>query len=137
MKTTSFQRILGLGFLLHVANATWAQQQDVPEPIFLNFSIQPPYVPSYHGRDPFKPLDWVDQKPQVSITDLEYHGIVDMNGTPMALFEWRMNSTIRYTLKYNKLLSDAGVPVAGIVGKITPSQVVLVQGGQKIVYPRR
>lgn len=137
MKKTFLQLMLGLGFALGAGCAVWAQQQDVPEPIFLNFSIQPPYVPSYHGRDPFKPLDWADGRPPISITDLEFHGIVDMNGAAMALFEWRTNLTVRYTLKYNKLFSDAGVPVAGIVGKITPSQVVLIQGGQKIIYPRR
>jgi hypothetical protein len=66
-----------------------AQQQDVPEPVFMNFSIQPLYVPSYHGRDPFKPLDNLDREPQVSIAELEYHGVILLGETPLALFTWR------------------------------------------------
>lgn len=113
-----------------------AQQQDVPEPVFVNFSIQPPYVPTYHGRDPFKPLDWVVNHPAIAISELEYHGIVDMGGAPMALFGWRSNQTVRYTLKQRKLYSDTNVPVDGVVGDITESQVILIQGDQKIVYPK-
>jgi hypothetical protein len=113
------------------------QQQDVPEPVFLNFSIQPPYIPTYHGRDPFKPLDWVKNEPQISIAELEYHGIIDFAGIPMALFGWRTDQTKRYTLKERKLYSDAEIPIDGVVGDITDSQVILIQGDQKIIYPRK
>ncbi len=113
-----------------------AQQEDVPEPVFLNFSIQPPYVPTYHGRDPFKPLNWVTSRPQISIAELKYFGIMDAGSGPMALFGWRTDSSQEYTLKSRKLYNDAGLPVDGVVGDITASQVILTQGDQKITYPR-
>lgn len=123
--------------LMLLASLTEAQQQDVPEPVFLNFSIQPPYIPAYHGRDPFKPLDWIKNESQISIAELEYHGIVNFGGTSMALFGWRTDQAKQFTLKKRKLYSDADVPVDGIVGDITDSQVILIQGDQKIVYPRQ
>jgi len=126
-----------LGFLFVTALRTNAQQQDVPEPVFLNFSIQPPYIPTYHGRDPFKPLNWIINEPRISIAELEYHGIMDFGGIPMALFGWRTDQTKRYTLKQRKLYNDADIPVDGVVGDITDSKVTLIQGDQKIVYPRQ
>lgn len=124
-------------FLLLTTFNTNAQQQDVPEPGFLNFSIQPPYIPTYHGRDPFKPLDWIKNETQISITELEFHGIVNFGGIPMALFGWRGDQSKRFTLKERKLYNDADDPVDGVVGDITDSQVIMIQGDQKIVYPRQ
>src|ERR1019366_8659662 len=112
-----------------------AQQQDVPEPVFMNFSIQPLYVPSYHGRDPFKPLDNLDRLPQVSIAELEYHGIIVLGESQLALFTWKGNSNIKYVLKFKKLFSGEKA-IDGVAGDITASGVILVQGEQKIVYPR-
>jgi hypothetical protein len=114
-----------------------AQQQDVPEPLFMNFSIQPPYITSYHGRDPFKPLDNVDRQPQISIAELDYHGLISVGDTLMALFTWRGNSSVRYTLKYRKLFSGGEKMIDGVIGDITDSSVILTQGDQKIVYPRK
>jgi hypothetical protein len=125
------------GFLISGFSIAYAQQQDVPEPVFVNFSIQPPYVPTYHGRDPFKPLDNVDRSPQISIAELEYHGVIFMEGNPMALFTWRGNEAVRYTLKFRKLYSDADIEIDGVVGDITDSEITLVQGDQKVVYPRK
>lgn len=122
--------------LLLFAHSIQGQQQDVPEPVFMNFSIQPLYVPIYHGRDPFKPLDNVDRSPQISIAELDYHGVIQMGEVPMALFTWRGNSMVRYVLKYRKLFAGTNA-VDGVVGDITDSEVVLVQGEQKIVYPRK
>ena len=127
---------LSLGCALLAVALAWAQQQDVPEPVFMNFSIQPLYVPSYHGRDPFKPLDNVDRSPQVSIAELDYHGLIFLGETPMALFTWRGNSAVRYILKSRKLYSGETI-IDGVIGEITSSGVVLVQGDQKIVYPRK
>jgi hypothetical protein len=120
-----------------LVTAVQAQQQDVPEPVFMNFSIQPLYVPSYHGRDPFAPLDNVDRLPQISIAELDYHGVILLGETPMALFTWRGNSTIRYVLKFRKLYSGGEKEIDGVIGDITESKVVLVQGDQKIVYLRK
>jgi len=114
-----------------------AQQQDVPEPVFMNFSIQPLYVPSYHGRDPFRPLDNIQRSPEISISELDYHGVLYIGNSPMALFTWRGNTAVQYTLKYRKLYGGEDKPVDGVVGDITDSDVVLVQGEQKIVYPRK
>ena len=114
-----------------------AQQEDVPEPVFLNFSIQPPYVPTYHGRDPFRALNWLVTQPQISIAELKYYGIVDMGSQLIALFGWRADPTKEYKLKNRKLYSDADLPVDGVVGDITASQVILIQGDQKITYPRQ
>ena len=114
-----------------------AQQQDVPEPVFVNFSIQPLYIPTYHGRDPFKPLDNVERSPQISISELDYHGVIYIGKVPMALFTWRGNAAVQYTLKYRKLYSGGEKAVDGVVGDISNSEVVLIQGEQKIAYPRK
>jgi hypothetical protein len=113
-----------------------AQQQDVPEPVFMNFSIQPLYVPSYHGRDPFKPLDNLDRAPQITIAELEYHGVILLGETQLALFTWKGNSNIKYILKFKKLFCGEKL-IDGVIGDITSAGVILVQGDQKIVYPRR
>jgi len=110
--------------------------QEVPEPLFFNFSIQPPYIPTYDGRDPFKPLNWFVNQPQISISELDYHGMLDIGGKQMVLFEWRTNPTIRFTLKGRKLYSDADIPVDGVVGDITETKIILIQGDRKIAYPR-
>ncbi len=115
----------------------WAQQQDVPEPVFMNFSIQPLYVPTYHGRDPFKALNNVDRSPQISIADLDYHGVIYLGETPMALFTWKGNSAVQYVLKFRRLLNGGGKLIDGVVGDISESAVILVQGDQKIVYTRK
>jgi hypothetical protein len=132
----NFKRIiLGVFTFLLVFLYAKAQQQDVPEPVFMNFSIQPLYIPSYHGRDPFKPLDSADRLPQISISELDYHGVILLGDTPMALFTWRGNSAVRYVLKYRKLYSGDNA-VDGVVGDIADSKVILIQGDQKIAYPR-
>ncbi len=129
--------LLVIVFFLFIFSMIRAQQQDVPEPVFVNFSIQPPYIPTYHGRDPFKPLDNLNRSPQISISELEYHGVIFMGGNPMALFTWRGNQAIRYTLKFRKLYSDADVEIDGVVGNITDSEIILTQGDQKVVYLRK
>ena len=113
------------------------QQQDVPEPVFMNFSIQPLYVPAYHGRDPFKALDNIDREPQISIAELDYHGVILLGDTPMALFTWRGNQSIQYTLKFRKLYSGNEKTIDGVIGEIKDSEVILTQGDQKVVYPRK
>lgn len=131
IKTTLFP----IGVFLLVFTRSMAQQQDVPEPVFMNFSIQPLYVPSYHGRDPFKPLDNLERAAQVSISELEFHGTILLGETQFALFTWRGNSTVKYILKFNKLFCGE-IAIDGVVGEITSAGVVLIQGEQKIVYPR-
>ena len=128
--------ILGGIFLFVSAIALYGQQQDVPEPVFINFSIQPAYVPVYHGRDPFKALDNVDRQPQVSIFELDFHGVISMGGTAVALFTWKGNPGVRYILKFRKLYSGGERTIDGVVGDISESEVVLMQGEQKVVYPR-
>ena len=125
-----------LAILLFSISGAGADQQGLPEPSFVNNSVQPPYAPSYHGRDPFKPLEWVVDQPQITIAELEYHGVVELDGKSMALFGWRSNQTVRYTLKDRKLYSDGDVEVDGVVGDITESQIYLIQGGQTIIYSR-
>jgi hypothetical protein len=141
MKQDTFNKnwiaALGLGFLFMSFVVLYAQQQDVPEPIFINFSIQPVYVPTYHGRDPFKPLDNVERSPQVSIVELDYHGVINIGDTSMALFTWKGNPTVRYTLKFRKLYGGGDRAIDGVVGDISNSEVVLMQGDQKVVYPRK
>jgi len=114
-----------------------AQQQDVPEPVFMNFFIQPLYIPAYHGRDPFRPFGNLKREPQISIAELDYHGVIILGDTPMALFTWRGNATIQYTLKSRKLYSGAEKMIDGVVGDINDSEVVLTQGDQKVTYPRK
>jgi len=131
---TSLWVIIGLFFF--ILKTVVAQQQDVPEPVFMNFSIQPLYIPTYHGRDPLVPLDNVDRSPNITISELDYHGVISIGGTPMALFTWQGNPMIQYTLKYRKLYS-VGKEVDGVIGDISNSEVVLIQGEQKIAYPRK
>ena len=129
--------LLIIGLFLFVQKTVSAQQQDVPEPVFMNFSIQPLYVPTYHGRDPLIPLDNLERTPDISITELDYHGVINIGGIPMALFTWQGNPMIEYTLKYRKLYSGGETEVDGVIGDISNSEVVLIQGEQKIVYPRK
>jgi hypothetical protein len=127
--------IIGLFFLFQ--RFAFCQQQDVPEPVFVNFSIQPLYIPTYHGRDPFKPLDNVERSPEISISELDYHGVINIGKVPLALFTWRGNTAVQYTLKYRKLYGGGEKAVDGVVGDISNSEVVLIQGEQKIAYPRK
>lgn len=131
---TALWLIIGLFF--SIQRIVLAQQQDVPEPVFMNFSIQPLYVPTYHGRDPLMPLDNSDRTPNISISELDYHGVINIGGIPMALFTWQGNPMIQYMLKYRKLYSG-GKEVDGVIGDISNSEVVLIQGEQKIAYPRK
>ena len=125
-----------LGFCLLIFNGVLAQQQDVPEPVFMNFSIQPLYVPIYHGRDPFKPLDNIDRVSQLLIGELDYHGVILLGDTQIALFTWKGNPSVRYVLKFRKLFTG-DKNIDGVVGDITNTNVILMQGDQKIVYSRR
>jgi len=137
MKNLNFYRLFGpFVLILALVPTGWAQQQDVPEPVFNNFSIQPPYVPSYHGRDPFKPLSNTERVPQVSIAELDYHGVILMGGQPSALLTWRGNPTVRYILKYRKLYSDGDTAVDGVVGDITETKVTLIQGDKSVTFNR-
>jgi len=122
--------------ILSTFTFAWSQQQDVPEPVFMNFTIQPLYIPNYHGRDPFRPLDNVNRSQQISISELDYHGVLVLGNTSMAMFSWKGNPAVRYTLKFRKLYGGDKV-VDGVVGDITDANVILVQADQKIVYPRR
>jgi len=126
-----------LAFFSKLSGPAVAQQQDVPEPVFMNFSIQPPYIPTYHGRDPFKPLDNIFRSPQLSIAELDYHGVIQMGGAPLALFTWRGNPSVRYVLKSTKLFGANEKEVDGVVGEINDDEVILVQGDQKIAFPRK
>ena len=117
-----------------IFNRAFCQQQDVPEPIFVNFTITPPYVPAYKGRDPFRPLDNMERSKQILISDLEFHGIIVMGGETYGLFAWKGNPSIRYTLKTRRLFSDSNDMVDGVVGDITETEVTLIQGDQKVVY---
>jgi hypothetical protein len=122
------------GFLFISFERVLCQQQDVPEPIFVNFVITAPYVPTYKGRDPFRPLDNMERSKQVSVADLEFHGTIEMGGETYGLFAWKGNPAIRYTLKTRRLFSDSNEMVDGVVGDITETEVILIQGDQKVVY---
>ena len=123
--------LMGLGAF------AWAQQQDVPEPVFTTFPIQPPYTPIYHGRDPFKPLDNIDRSPELSIAELDYRGVIQVGDSVLALFTWRGNPQVRYSLKYRKLYDGNDKALDGVVGDVTQDEVVLIQGDQKIVFSRK
>ena len=123
-------------FVLVFSQTLKAQQQDVPEPLFINFSIIAPYLPTFHGRDPFKPLDNLTRSPQLTLSELDYHGVIRLGDSWTALFTWRGNPIVRYTLKDRLLLDGNGRVIDGVVGDISASKVVVTQGDQKIVYPR-
>lgn len=123
--------------LFLVAGISFGQQQDVPEPIFVNFSITVPYLPTYKGRDPFQPLDNMQRSKQISIADLDFHGVINMGGESYGLFAWKGNQAIRYTLKSRRLFSDSNDLVDGVIGDITETEVTLIQGDQKVVYSRK
>jgi hypothetical protein len=123
--------------LMGLGAGAQAQQQDVPEPVFTSFPIQPPYVPTYHGRDPFKPLDNIDRSPELSIAELDYRGVLQVGNSVLALFTWRGNPQVRYSLKYRKLYDGNDKALDGVVGDVTQDEVVLIQGDQKIVFSRK
>ncbi len=136
--------IFGIGITAQYS--ALCQQQDVPEPVFMNFSIQSPYIPTYHGRDPFYPLQpySYDISKKVSIADLDYRGILSLGDKDMALFSWKHDGNYRFLLKSRKLYCSSNSTkssneqvVDGIVGDITGTEVVLIQGEQKIVFSRR
>jgi hypothetical protein len=129
--------VFSIVLIFSVSYPCVAQQEDVPEPVFLNFSIQPPYIPTYHGRDPFKPLDNIVRSVQLSIAELDYHGVIQIGGSPLALFTWRGNPSVRYVLKLTKLFGANEQVVDGVVGEINDDAVILVQGDQKIAFPRK
>jgi|SRR5579859_1454592 len=129
--------ILFAVFFLFFIHPGLTQQQDVPEPVFMNFSVQAPYVPIYHGRDPFKALDNVNRSPQLSIAELDFHGTMRLNKTLMALFTWRGNPSVKYVLKFRSLYSGNDKIVDGVIGEIDDLEVTLVQGEQKVVFPRK
>jgi len=117
-------------------SAASAQQSDVPEPAFVGFTVNGPYRPVYRGRDPFKPLGSMDRNNLISIGELQYHGVIKMGNDVIALFSWRGNAGVRYTLKSRKLYKSDDARIDGVVGDITETEVVLIQGDRKIVYPR-
>ena len=45
-----------------------------------------------------------------------------MENTPMALFGWKGNQAIRYTLKFRKLYSDSGEVIDGVIIKRNPDE---------------
>ncbi|MGH7739930.1 MAG: hypothetical protein ACREL1_07265 [bacterium] len=114
-----------------------AQQQDVPEPVFQTFSVEAPYALTFHGRDPFKALDNIDRSPELSISELNYGGVIQMGDSVLALFTWRENPMIHYTLKSGKLYGANDKVLDGVVGNITKDQVVLIQGDQKLAFSRK
>ncbi len=132
-------KLKALIFLVFLTGATAAraQQQDVPEPVFTSFPIQPPYTLTYHGRDTFKPLDNIDRSPELSIAELDYRGVIQVGDSVLALFTWRGNPQVRYTLKYRKLYGGNDKALVGVVGEVTQDDVVLIQGDQKIVFSRK
>jgi hypothetical protein len=112
------------------------QQADVPEPAFLGFDVNAPYVPVYQGRDPFEPLDTFGSTNRVSIGEMEFVGVIQMGDVTLALFNWRGNPSVRYTLRYRKLYGADDRRIDGVVGEITEKEVTLIQGDRKIAYPR-
>ncbi len=82
-------------------------------------------------------MENIDRSPQLSIAELDYHGVISLGETPLAMFTWRGNPSVRYTLKFRKLYGGGERTVDGVVGDITDSQVILVQGDQKIIFPRK
>lgn len=135
MRTYPLKATLAV-LLLMMMTSLGAQQADVPEPSFLSFDISAPYVPVFKGRDPFKPLGTFERTQQIAISELEFHGVLQMGDVPLALFSWRGNSAVRYTLRYRKLYAADDRRIDGVVGDITDSEVVLVQGDRKIAFPR-
>jgi hypothetical protein len=79
----------------------------------------------------------LDRSPQISISELEYHGVIHLGTTPIAMFTWRTNPSIQYTLRSRKLYGGGEKEVDGVIGDISDDSVVLIQGEQKIVYSRK
>jgi len=129
----SFTALFLLAGLPSISNA---QQADVPEPAFLGFDVYAPYIPVYKGRDPFKQMGTVDKSRYVSISEMEFVGVIRMGDVTLALFSWRGNSSVRFTLRNRKLFAADDQRVDGVVGDITENEVVLVQGDRRIEYPR-
>lgn len=121
-----------LGCVLFVS----AQQMDVPEPTFMQMPGVQAYQPRFKGRDPFYILTAALKTAKVSILELEYHGVLQLGGNSIAIFNWRGDTSVRYVLKQRKLYNAAGDPVDGVVGDITDMEVVLNQGNMKIPFPR-
>jgi hypothetical protein len=113
-----------------------SQQMDVPEPTFMQMPGVQVYQIRFNGRDPFFAGTSSIKSAQVSISELEFHGVLKMGTTVMAIFNWRGIKSVRYVLKQRKLYNGVGEAVDGVVGDITDSEVVLNQGSLKIPFPR-
>jgi len=113
-----------------------SQQVDVPEPTFMQIPGVQAYQIRFKGRDPFLSSTSSFKATQVSIAELEFHGVLKMGSTSVAIFNWRGNTTARYLLKQRKLYSGLGDAVDGVVGDITDTEVILSQGSLKIPFPR-
>lgn len=92
---------------------------------------------------PLQPYSY-DISKKVSIADLDYRGILSLGDKDMALFSWKHDGNYRFLLKSRKLYCSSNSTkssneqvVDGIVGDITGTEVVLIQGEQKIVFSRR
>jgi hypothetical protein len=130
------RKILGLILFASLVAPLCAQQVDVPEPTFMQIPGVQSYQMRFKGRDPFFSSSVGFKASQVSISELEYRGVLKMGKTVIAIFNWRGNGSARYVLKQRKLYGRLNETVDGVVGDISDTEVVLTQGGLKIPFPR-
>lgn len=109
-----------------------------PMEVFPSLVEEAPYVPRYQGRDPFVPLgkDQYSNYP-ARLSDLEYQGLLFVEGVPRALFVLQRDKGVRFVLKYDRLYDGQNHVVDGVVGEITEKEIVLRQGGQELRLPRK
>jgi hypothetical protein len=128
--------ILGVALMMGFFGVVYSQQVDIPEPTFMQFPGVQAYQIRFTGRDPFLASTASLKSSQIVISELEFHGVLKMGSTTMAIFNWRGNGSARFVLKQRKLYSEVGDAVDGVVGDITDTEVVLSQGSLKIPFPR-
>jgi hypothetical protein len=102
----------------------------------LSNQVPSPFVPTYNGRDPFKALSVFDLSSELTISDLNFNGIIKMGQQTIAMFSLKNDPMVRYLLKGNSLYDGNDQVVQGVAGSIYASTVVLTQGTRKISYPR-
>lgn len=130
--------LLGLGAAAQAAERSSAQaNRERPTSNLDQVSTKPlMYFSMRERQDPFMAYSLLTTTAAtdfLSIANLAYSGLIQVQGAPVALFKDNQGQT--YTLKGSGLFGPDNKRLAGIRGRVSNSgQVSLEQGEKKLVY---
>jgi hypothetical protein len=128
---------LGAGSLEAMEKASAKTLRERPTSTLEQVSAKPLFLFSMRGRlDPFMAYALLTNTAQTdvfNISQLRFNGLVEVQGTPVALFQ--DNAGKAFVLKGEQLMAPDGRPVEGIRGRVgADSEVALEQGERKIKF---